>query len=86
MVTPVPLSWLGDILIAARKERGFTQQALGERLGLHQAAIARMEQEKYRATSLERITRIADALGLSLHIITDAENNPQAEPTENLVD
>ena len=66
---PVPLSWLGDMLIASRKEQGITQIELGERLGLHQAAVARMETAKYRSTSLERLLRVAEALDLSLRVV-----------------
>ncbi|RYF37418.1 MAG: XRE family transcriptional regulator [Cytophagaceae bacterium] len=66
----VPLSWLGDMLIAARKEQGISQQKLGERLSIHQNAVARMEKDKFRATSLERLIRVAEALELSLQIVS----------------
>ena len=65
-----PLSWLGDMLIAARKEQGITQEVLGERLGLRQEAVARLEREKYRNTSLERLLRVSEVLGLSPQIVT----------------
>ena len=59
---PVPLSLLGELLISLRKERGLTQQQLAERLGSHQEAVARMERERYRGVSLERLVKVAEAL------------------------
>ena len=60
----VPLALLGEVLIAARKERGVTQQELAERLDTHQEAVARMERERYRGVSLERLVKVAEALGV----------------------
>ncbi|MBB6053935.1 helix-turn-helix domain-containing protein [Armatimonas rosea] len=63
---PVPFPWLGDLLIAVRKQQGITQTELAERIGSHQAAIARWEGGKYRLAEIETILTIAHALGLEL--------------------
>ncbi len=61
--TPVPLASLGEVLVALRKERGITQQALAEQLGTLQEAVAKMERERYRSVSLERLVKVVDVLG-----------------------
>jgi DNA-binding XRE family transcriptional regulator len=73
----LPLSLLGEVLVASRKEQGMTQEALASRLGMLQEAVARMEREKYRAVSLERLVRVAEALNLNLTLITPVTDEPQ---------
>ncbi len=68
---PVPLSLLGELLIAVRKERGLTQQQLAERLGSHQEAVARMERERYRGVSLERLVKVMEALEARIMLIPE---------------
>ena len=65
---PVPLAWLGDLLISLRQERGLTQSQLAERLGIHQVVIARWETSKYATASLERIRRVVNALEADLRV------------------
>ena len=71
----VPLASLGDLLIAARTERGITQQELAAFLDTQQEAVARMERERYRSVSLERLLRVSESLGLSL-TIAKTESEP----------
>lgn len=63
---PVPFPWLGDLLVAARKEQGITQTELAERIGSHQTVVARWEGGKYRFAEVGTILAIAHALGLEL--------------------
>jgi hypothetical protein len=58
------LERIGQDLIDARRERGFTQRQLAELIGVHQQQIARWEREKYACVSLSRLVRVAEALGL----------------------
>ncbi len=70
------------MLFARRKERGLTQQGLAERLGSHQEAVARMERERYRSVSLERLVKVAEALEarvlLCVHATQDEQNGREA--------
>ncbi len=66
---PVPLERLGDLLVALRKERGLTQQALGDRLGILPEAVARNERDRYRGTGLERLVRVAKALEVEILLL-----------------
>ena len=78
-MTPVPLSLLGEVLIARRKERGLTQQGLAERLGSYQEAIARMERERYRNVRLERIVQVAQALEAEVLVVAHQRHGPGAD-------
>jgi transcriptional regulator with XRE-family HTH domain len=73
-----PLPLLGEMLVALRKERGLSQQDLAEKLDTSQEAIARTEQSRYRSVSLERLLKVADALGASVTV----EVAPDAEKAE----
>ncbi len=70
---PVPLERLGDLLVALRKERGLTQQALGDRLGILPEAVARNERDRYRGTGLERLVRVAKALEVEILVLPHGE-------------
>lgn len=56
---------LGLILQGARKELGLTQEQLGQRVGLHQKEISKMENGMERA-SVERLYRLLTGLELEL--------------------
>ena len=58
----MPLAWVGELLISARKRRSLTQAELAERIGSHQAAIARWETGKYQTATLQTILTVAQAL------------------------
>ena len=69
LLEPVPLAWVGDVLITARKQRNLTQWQLAERIGSHQAAVARWEMGKYQTATLQTILMIANALDLEVKMI-----------------
>jgi predicted nucleotidyltransferase len=63
------LTDIGPALTAARRARGITQAELGLRLRVSQPQIARWEATGYRSASLERVSAVADALGIGLEAI-----------------
>ena len=66
-VRSVPLRDLGsvgEVLIAARVAKNWTQADLAEALGVHAQQIQRYEALGYATASLERLAEIADALGV----------------------
>lgn len=56
---------VGPILRGYRQQRGLTQQALAERLGLPQKTISQIETRPERM-SLSRLFAVAGALGIEL--------------------
>jgi transcriptional regulator with XRE-family HTH domain len=63
------LAWLGDILIAARKEQGLSQQEVASRLRIYPSAYGRWETDRFRSASLERVVAAAQALDLDARLI-----------------
>lgn len=55
---------IGQVLLAARAERGLTQRELGDLLGVHQQQVARWERDAYARVTLSRLTQVAEALGV----------------------
>lgn len=55
---------LPSALIEARIAAGLTQKALAERLGLPEQQVQRWEASLYSGVGVERLQRIADALGV----------------------
>lgn len=53
-------------LIRARIAAGLTHRALASRLGLKEQAIQRYEATDYASASFERLTQVADALGVQV--------------------
>lgn len=60
------LTDLGRLLIALRIADGLSQRELADRLGVHESQVSRDERNEYRGISVERATRILDALGESV--------------------
>ena len=60
------LHGLGTTLVALRIALGLTQRELAERLGVHESQISRDERNEYHAVTVERASRILDALGVEL--------------------
>jgi DNA-binding XRE family transcriptional regulator len=65
----IPLAWLGDILIAARKEQGLSQQEVASRLNIYTSAYSRWEADRFRSASLERIVAVVQALDLDARLL-----------------
>ncbi|MFC9847809.1 helix-turn-helix domain-containing protein [Streptomyces sp. NPDC060223] len=56
---------IGDNVRAARKRKKFTQEQLGERIGLDRKTVNRIEQGAY-STLLDHLLLVADALDVPL--------------------
>ncbi len=60
------LHGLGQALVALRIALGLTQRELAERLGVHESQVSRDERNEYHGITVERATRILDALDVRL--------------------
>jgi DNA-directed RNA polymerase specialized sigma subunit len=60
------LHGLGRSLIALRIARGLTQRELAARLGVHESQVSRDERNEYHGVTVERASRILDAMGVRL--------------------
>jgi len=58
------ISDIGATLVTARRAAGITQAELGRHLGVAQPQVARWEAAEYRNVSLERVSLVAEALGV----------------------
>jgi transcriptional regulator with XRE-family HTH domain len=68
---------LGEHLRAVRKERGFSQQDLGERAGLSGKFVGEVERGE-KSISVDSLYRIAVALDIPLRQLTDVSNTTAA--------
>lgn len=57
---------LGRLLIALRIAQGLSQRDLAERLEVHESQVSRDERNEYRGITVERASRILEALGAEL--------------------
>ena len=62
---------IGLRIVALRKLRGWSQEALAERAGLGRTHISRIEAGRY-AMTLETMQSLAEALGMTVDIIDPA--------------
>jgi len=62
-----------DAFIKARKKAGLSQVELAKRLKSQQPAIARLERGGYANTSINQLSKVANAMGYSLHISLKAK-------------
>ncbi len=60
------LRGLGHLLASLRISRGMTQRELAGRLGVHESQVSRDERNEYHGVSVERVTKILEALGAEL--------------------
>ncbi len=60
------LHGLGLSLVALRIALGLTQRQLAERLGIHESQVSRDERNEYHGITVERASRILDALNAKL--------------------
>jgi len=67
---------LGRLLIGARIYRGLSQRELASRLGVHESQVSRDERNEYGSITVERASRILEALGVEL--VSELEPGPRA--------
>jgi DNA-directed RNA polymerase specialized sigma subunit len=60
------LHGLGRTLVALRIALSLTQRELAERLGVHESQVSRDERNEYHGITVDRASRILDALGVHL--------------------
>ena len=66
-------------LIALREERGLTQVALAERVGVTQPTIAKLESDKTRNIELRTLVKVVAALGARVRIALEkSDARPKA--------
>lgn len=78
------LRLVGQRVANARKDRGWTQEALSEAIGIEAVSLSRLETGD-RALSLSTLARIADALGVGLGDLLDVQRDtpaPEHAPDE----
>jgi DNA-binding XRE family transcriptional regulator len=63
------LHGLGRTLVALRIALGLTQRELAERLDVHESQVSRDERNEYHGITVDRASRILDALGVELRSI-----------------
>ena len=68
------LRGIGHLLVALRISRGMTQRELATLLGVHESQISRDERNEYHGVSVDRVTKILEALGVQLR--TKVELSP----------
>lgn len=72
---------LSNRLIEARTERGWSQQMLADKAGVSQSLIGNLESGVQRGST--KLTKIADALGVSAHWLADGKGpKPAGAPPE----
>ncbi len=60
------LHGLGRTLVALRIALGLTQRQLAERLAVNESQVSRDERNEYQGITVDRASRILDALGVTL--------------------
>lgn len=70
------LRGLGRLLIGARIYRGLSQRELAALLGVHESQVSRDERNEYGSITVERASRILEALGVEL--VSELKPGPKA--------
>ena len=71
------LHGLGQLLIALRISLGLTQRQLAERLGIHESQVSRDERNEYHGMTVERASRVLDALHVTLRSAVEQPIRPR---------
>jgi ribosome-binding protein aMBF1 (putative translation factor) len=58
------LHGIGQLLIGLRIALGMSQRELADKLGVHESQVSRDERNEYFGITVERVTRIIEALGV----------------------
>jgi DNA-binding XRE family transcriptional regulator len=73
------LHGLGRSLVALRIARGLTQRELAQQLDVHESQVSRDERNEYHGITVERASRILDALGVEVRsLFSAAQAGPRA--------
>jgi ribosome-binding protein aMBF1 (putative translation factor) len=72
----------GRLLVALRVAQNITQRELAKRLGVHESQVSRDERNEYFGITLDRATKVIDALGLRLRTKVDFDVSEQSREME----
>lgn len=75
------LNYVGARIRDLRKERGLSQEQLGEKAGFHFSYIGGIERAE-KNISLINLTKIADGLGVGIHELFSYSHNISYKVTE----
>lgn len=78
------LHGLGQTLVALRIARGLTQRELAERLGVHESQVSRDERNEYHGVTVDRASRILDAMGVRLRSLFEQPVLPNEPDDQRL--
>lgn len=67
------LRGLGHLLISLRIAKGISQRDLASRLSVHESQVSRDERNEYHGITLERASKVLDALKVTLHTQVEME-------------
>ena len=81
-VSPRLRKFLGQRLRTLRKQRGWSQQALGQHSGLSGKFIGEVERGE-KSISVDSLYGVSRALKVSLQTLTDAPSGGMPVPSEN---
>lgn len=70
---------IGSRLRTARRERGLTQETLAERAEVSLGVISDLEQERRETARITTLTKLADALGITLSALLDRRERLERE-------
>ncbi len=76
--TLLNLHGLGRSLVALRIARGITQRELAQKLGVHESQISRDERNDYHGITVERATRVLEALKVQMKSSFELTTNSAA--------
>ncbi len=62
---------VGRLLIAIRLAAGVSQRDLADRLGVHESQVSRDERNEYHGVTVNRASRILEALGVQTRTIVE---------------
>jgi transcriptional regulator with XRE-family HTH domain len=79
------MSKFGDKIKILRKQKGVTQVNLGKKLGISQAAIAKIESGSTYTISIELGKKIAEALQVNFEELFDIENQKTIKKDKSLI-
>lgn len=65
----INLRGLGYSLIALRISLGISQRELASALGVHESQVSRDERNEYHGITVERVTRVLEALGVRMESV-----------------
>jgi DNA-binding XRE family transcriptional regulator len=74
------LKGLGRLLVGLRIASGMTQKELAKRVGVKESQVSRDERNEYHGVSVERASRILEALGAMLKSHVNATFNASDSP------